>query len=300
MALKIDYVARETGKNLVRNFTITLASIMTVAVSLTLVGASLMVSKGVENATKRWEGGIGFIVFIKPAASPEQTAAIADDLKNNPLVANYTFVDKLHAYEEFKQLFKDSPEMLDTVNNPDILPTSYRVAPLDKSADAVSQLSGTYRDKPGVMKVVSAQETIRLVQELSQRLTSRLIIIAVCLLFAAGLLILNTIRMAMFARRREIEVMKLVGATNWFIRVPFMVEGLVQGIIGAGASILALLFLVRPFLAELVPAHGDVPILNGFDLTGSELLGTCTLVGAIGVIIGAVGAGIAVTRFLDV
>lgn len=299
MALKLDYVARETGKNLVRNFTITLASIMTVAVSLTLVGTSLMVRKGVENATKRWEGGIEFIIFLNPNATPEQTSAMGADLHNNPLIANATFIDKDQAFEEFKQLFKDSPEMVEAVT-PDVLPASYRVEPIDKSADAVTQLSETYGNKPGVLKVVSAQETIRLVQELSDRLTSRLIWSAAFLLGAALLLILNTIRMAMYARRREIEVMKLVGATNWFIRVPFMIEGLVQGIIGAAASILALLFVSRPFLADLVPARGAVPILNGFALTNSELVGTCVLVGVVGVVIGAVGAGIAVTRFLDV
>src|SRR3954470_12598464 len=96
MAIKLDYVARETGNNLVRNFTITLASIMTVAVSLALVGASLMAQQGVERATRRWQGGIEFIVFLNPEATPDQIKAVEDDLKNNPQIDQngVTFVDK--------------------------------------------------------------------------------------------------------------------------------------------------------------------------------------------------------------
>lgn len=299
MALRVGYVARETGTNLVRNISITLATVLTVAVSLSLFGTSLMVRKGVENATARWQGGIEFIVFVKPDATPEQVKAIGEDLQNNPQVANVTFVDKNAAYEEFKELFRDSPEMIESVT-PDILPPSYRVEPKDKSADIVRALSDLYKTKPGVKQVVSAQDTIRFIQELSSRLTNRLLVIAGSLLVAAGLLILNTIRMAMFARRREIEVQKLVGATNSFIRIPFMTEGLVQGIIGAAIAIGSLVFLIRPFLEDLVPSDTQSPLFSGFALSGPEVLGTCLLVGAIGIVVGAVGAGIAVTRFLDV
>lgn len=299
MALRVGYVARETGTNLVRNISITLATVLTVAVSLSLFGTSLMVRKGVENATARWQGGIEFIVFVKPEATPEQLKAIGDSLANDPQVANVTFVDKNAAYEEFKELFRDSPEMIESVT-PDILPPSYRVEPKDKSADLVRALSDLYKTKPGVKQVVSAQDTIRFIQELSSRLTNRLLVIAASLLVAAGLLILNTIRMAMFARRREIEVQKLVGATNSFIRIPFMTEGLVQGIIGAALAIGSLVFLIRPFLEDLVPSDTQSPLFSGFALSGAEVLGTCLLVGAIGIIVGAVGAGIAVTRFLDV
>src|SRR6516165_3776324 len=105
MAIKLDYVARETGSNLARNFTITLASVMTVAVSLALVGASLMAQQGVDRATKRWQGGIEFIVFLNPDATQDQIAGVGNDLKNNPEVNNVTFVNKDQAYTEFKDLF---------------------------------------------------------------------------------------------------------------------------------------------------------------------------------------------------
>ncbi len=296
--MKLDYVVRETGSNLGRNFTITLASVMTVAVSLALVGASLMLRTGVENATQRWQGGIEFVVFLRPDASQDQIDAVRRDLEDSPDVANIEFVDKDAAFEEFKVLFSDSPEMVTSVQ-PEDLPPSFRVEPVDKDVLAVEALGSQFSDKSGVDSVVFASETIRLIQQLSSRLTVGIFVIAAFLLGAAGLLILNTIRMAMFARRREIEVMKLVGATNWFIRVPFMLEGLVQGMLGALAAIVALAAF-KPFFQEWLPNPEDFPLVSGFLVSGGELTAIFVLLGVVGILIGAVGAGIAVTRFLDV
>jgi cell division transport system permease protein len=296
--MKLDYVVRETGSNLGRNFTITLASVMTVAVSLALVGASLMLRTGVENATQRWQGGIEFVVFLRPDASQDQIDAVRRDLEDSPDVASVAFVDKQAAYDEFKVLFADSPEMVTSVQ-PDDLPPSFRVEPVDKDVASVEALGSQFSDKSGVDSVVFASETIRLIQQLSSRLTVGIFVIAAFLLGAAGLLILNTIRMAMFARRREIEVMKLVGATNWFIRVPFMLEGLVQGMLGALAAILALAAF-KPFFQQWLPNPEDFPLVSGFLVSGSELAAIFLLLGVVGILIGAIGAGIAVTRFLDV
>jgi cell division transport system permease protein len=298
MAIKLEYVARETGTNLKRNFTITLATVMTVAVSLALVGASLMAQQGVERATKRWQGGIEFIVFLNPGASEEQTRGVGADLEQNPQIESVDFVDKDEAYAEFKELFRDSPEMIESVT-PEILPASYRVEPIDKNAETVSALSEQYKTKPGVSEVVSATETIRLVQRFSEFLTKGILVVAVFLLGASGLLILNTIRMAMFARRREIEVMKLVGATNWFIRVPFMVEGLVQGVIGAALAIVGLA-VFRPVFEGWLPPAEQIPLLSGIVPASSDMFPIYLLVALVGCLVGASGAGVAVTRFLDV
>jgi cell division transport system permease protein len=298
MAIRLDYVARETGTNLARNVTITIASVMTVAVSLALVGASLMVRQGVDQATKRWQGGVEFIVFMNPDATQDQIDAVSRDLESNAQVESKTFVDKDQAFTEFKELFKDSPEMVSSVT-PEILPTSFRVVPVDKTAEAIAALSGLYRAQPGVREVVSATETIRFVQNLSSRLTTGIIWVAVFLLGAALLLILNTIRMAMYARRREIEVMKLVGATNWFIRVPFMAEGLVQGVLGAVVAVVGLA-VFRPFFEKWLPPPDQFPIFQNFVPASAEMLPIYVLIGFVGMLVGAVGAGVAVTRFLDV
>ncbi len=296
--MKAEYYVRETASNLGRNITITLASVMTVAVSLALVGASLMLRSGVENATRRWQGGIEFVIFMQRDPSPAQVQSLRDDLEQSPEVASVRFVDKKEAYEEFKVLFADSPELVDSID-PETLPPSFRVEPVNKEVDAVEALGKTFGAKSGVGQVVFASKTIRLIQQLSSRLTVGIFVIAAFLLGAAGLLILNTIRMAMFARRREIEVMKLVGATNWFIRVPFMLEGLVQGLIGAFLAIAALAAF-KPFFQKWLPSSRDIPLVSGFQVSSGEMFFIFGTLGVVGILIGAIGAGIAVSRFLDV
>src|SRR5690606_6925362 len=109
---------------------------------------SMMVSQGVRNATQRWQGGVEFVVFLNPTATEDQIASVGADLEGSPDVEQFSFVDKEGAYEEFKRLFADSPEMQEAVE-PDILPPSFRVVPVNKDADTVSTLSAQYEDKPG-------------------------------------------------------------------------------------------------------------------------------------------------------
>lgn len=298
MPVKADYLIRETTSNLGRNITITLASIMTVAVSLALVGASLMLRTGVENATRRWQGGIEFVVFLRGDATQQQIDALSQELEQSPEVDHFVFVDQEAAYAEFKQLFADTPELIDSLQVSD-MPPSFRVEPVNKEVDAVDALGSTFGKRAGVAKVVFASKTIRLIQQLSSRLTVGIFVIAAVLLGAAALLILNTIRMAMFARRREIEVMKLVGATNWFIRVPFMLEGLIQGLIGAVVAIGALAAF-KPFFQKWLPSADDIPLVGGFQVSVGEMTFIFVTLGVVGIAIGAIGAGIAVSRFLDV
>ena len=298
MAIRLDYLARETSSNLIRNFSITLASIVTVFVSLTLVGTSLMAQQGVDRATKRWQGGIEFIVFMNPTAEQNTIAGLQADLEANPQIDKVSFVDQEKAFEEFQELFRDSPEMVESVG-PDVLPTSFRVEPVDKSADVISALSDSYKNKAGVREVVSATDTIRLIQRFSQFLTLIIFVVAGALLATAVLLIFNTIRMAMFARRREIEVMKLVGATNWFIRVPYMAEGLIQGLLGAAVSVFGLA-LFRPLFESWLPPADQFPIFSGFVPASSDMLPIYLLLVLMGCLVGGAGAGVAVTRFLDV
>jgi cell division transport system permease protein len=296
--MKVDYVARETVSNLGRNLSITVASVLTVAVSLALVGGSLMLRTGIENATKRWQGGIEFVIFMNVDASQDQIDAVERALDETPEVEDARFVDKEESKKEFDRLFADSPEMKDSVTADD-LPPSFRVEPVNKGAEAVEGLSDTFRDRAGVKDVIVASKTIRVIQDLSSALTIGIFVVAAVLLGAAGLLILNTIRMAMFARRREIEVMKLVGATNWFIRVPFMVEGLVQGLLGAVVAI-ATLAAFQPFFEGWLPKPDEIPLVSGFTVSGASLFGIYLLIGVVGAAVGTIGAGIAVSRYLDV
>jgi cell division transport system permease protein len=153
-----------------------------------------------------------------------------------------------------------------------------------------------FESEPGVKQVEFAADTVDTVLRVSRWLQVAMFVVAGVLLFAAILLIFNTIRMGIFARRREIEVMKLVGATNWFIRVPFMLEGLVQGVVGAAVSF-GMVVLLRNLTEDPI---SRINLFSGFQILGSQVSSTGLLLMTIGAGIGAVGAGVAVTRFLDV
>jgi len=296
MAVRVDYVARETAANLRRNLLLTTASVMTVAVSLSLVGGALLLRQGVDNATGRWQEGVEFEVFMNADARPDQIDAVARELQqDDDRVERIKYVSQAEQYEEFKLLFNDTPEYLENVG-PEVLPSSYRVVPTIKDAEAIQALGRAFETKAGVREVVFAKDTVDTVLRVSNILNWGILIVAAILLFAAALLIFNTIRMAIFARRREIEVMKLVGATNWFIRIPFMIEGLVQGLVGAGSAF-AVVYLLRNAAQDAIRS---VQIFDGFVVTTSQVASTGSFMIGVGALIGAMGAGVAVTRFLDV
>jgi cell division transport system permease protein len=296
MALNVDYVLRETGGNLFRNPGVTLATVLTVTVSLGLVAVAMIVGFAVSNATERWEGGIEFVVFMQADATDEQIAAVQSDLADNPAVDQATYIDKDQAFEEFRVLFSDTPDFTDNIDR-EILPTSFRVRPVETDADLVADLGQQYEAKAGVLRVVFATEAIRSVQSLASNIINLIVWFAGALVISATVLIVTTIQMAASSRRREIEVMKLVGATNWFIRVPFMLEGLVQGLFGGLlASVLAWRF--APFFEDLF--RDEALLLSGLIVTGSEMTLVYLVVLSGGTLLGALAAGIAVTWFMDV
>jgi cell division transport system permease protein len=296
MALKVDYVLRETATNLTRNVTLTLASIVTIGVSLMLFGAALLLNQALGNATDKWEGGIEFIVYMQPRIDDAARDSVREALEDSPDVESIEYVDLDETFEEFKRLYRDQPNIIDTVD-PEALPTSFKVVPTSDDPNVVQALGEQFQDKAGVREVVFAYKTIKAMKRVFGKVGSRLILAALMLLGAALLLILNTIRVAMFARRREIEVMKLVGATNWFIRVPFIVEGVVQALLGSAVAVGGVV-LARGLIEGL--AEEDFPLFNEFVILTNELWTTSLVVVLLGVVVGAVGSAFAASRFLDV
>jgi len=293
--LRLRYALRETASNLRRNLLLTSASMLTVAVSLSLAGAAFLLRYGVDNATARWQEGIEFEIFLDTDATSQQSEAIADELNGDRQVERIEFVSQDEQYDLFKVLFADRPEYVEHVAAED-LPPSYRVEPREIDADAIRRLGDRFEGEPGVREVAFAEETVRDLLRVSSVTQSVIFGVAAVLSLAAALLIFNTIRMAIFARRREIEVMKLVGATNWFIRIPFMLEGLVQGLVGAGVAFGTVYFL-RGAAEEGVRR---IDLFKGFVVLSSQVATTGGFTLLLGAIIGAIGAGVAVTRFLDV
>ena len=298
MALNGSYVVRETTSNLTRNITLTVASVLTVFVSLAILGVAILVRQSATNATQRFEGGVEFIVDVEAGATDAELASVKESLEENPGVKSAKYGDQDATYKDFQRLFKGQETMLDNVR-PQDLPTSFKVEPVDKSPEVVQELVNFYRKQPNVYYVSAAIEVLDQIKTITTRLNFILTIFAAFLLVASTLLILNTIRTAMFARRREIEVMKLVGATNWFIRVPFMLEGMVQGLLGGLLGVVAVIFASR-FLNDLFTSGDRVRLLETFRITSSDVtLAALAVVGS-AVLLSVISSAIATRRFLDV
>jgi cell division transport system permease protein len=287
------YFIRETIANLKRNVFMTSAAIVVVAVSLALVGGALLLKQGVDKATIQWKGGVEGSIFMKADAAPEEIDAVDRELRAMPEVKKVRFVTKQGAYDEFRKMFSNSPDMLETLSV-DQMPPSFRVVP--RQAQQIDVIGNRFKDRPGVRDVVYAKDTVKALLSVTRYAQLLIWSVAIVLLAAASLLILNTIRMAIYARRREVAVMKLVGATNWFIRVPFMFEGLVQGLIGALGAF-GVVYLVRNFAQHAVR---HVELFHEFAVSTNEVIGTGVFLIVVGMIVGALGSAIAVSRFLDV
>jgi cell division transport system permease protein len=297
MAIKVDYVTKETVTNLKRNISMASAALLTVAVSLTLVGGALLVKRGVERATIQWRGNVELSIFMKAEASQQELEAVNRQLLAMPEVSRFRYVDKAQAYEEFRQIFANEPDLRDSLPV-DQVPPSYRVVP--KQAEQTKLIGGRFTNTAGVLRVSYAKEEVDALVSVTNFLQIMLWAVALVLLLAASLLILNTIRMAIFARRREVAIMKLVGATNWFIRLPFMFEGLIQGLAGAAIAF-SVVWIGRGLIeSRIASARNDIQLFKQFLVTSNDVMGTGLFLLFVGVVVGTVGSAVAVSRFLDV
>jgi cell division transport system permease protein len=296
MPVSAGYVSKEAATNLWRNRLMTVAAILTVAVSLALVGSSLLLKQGASKATVQWQNGVQAIVWVNPGASPSQVSVIGTELNQYPYIKSCLQRSQAYDYSEAKKILPADESGATTLAD---YPSSYRCSLRDPSqATAVYQ---QFVGKPGIKTVSYPGQQIKTMQSVIRILQWVFLSVAVVLLLSASVLILNTIRMAIFARRREVSVMKLVGATNWFIRLPFMAEGLIQGLLGAAVAVLVVLALYWGIgLDTAKTAANQGSIIAQMSLGGWEVASTCILVAVVGVVVGVVGSAFAVRRFLDV
>ena len=233
MLSRVRYTLRETFDSFRRTATLTVASIITAAISLLGVGLTLLSQHAFDNLLARWEGGVEMIVFMNPTATADQLTLVGDALtSSDQFIESFEYCDEICSLEEADRIFAGEPGVRDLLTEDTIL-TQFKAVPTEGTdVDLLRQVSDQFAELPGVYDVSFAEDQISLISQLQSFFGFRLLLLSVFLLLAAILLIWNTIRTAIFARRREIEVMKLVGATDWFIRVPFMLEGLIQGFLG--------------------------------------------------------------------
>ncbi len=296
MALSGSYVVKEAVTNLWRNRLMTVAAVLTVAVSLALVGSALLLKQGTSNATVQWQQHVDAIVWVAPNATSSQSATIGRQLSSDPFVRTCIHRSQAYDYSEAKRILPAEEVAVLTAAD---MPSSYRCV-LYNPAEA-SAIKQQFTGRPGVDRVQYPEAQIRTMENVIHVLQWVFLSIAAILLLSAAVLILNTIRMAIFARRREVSVMKLVGATNWFIRLPFMAEGMTQGLLGSAVAVLAVFSLYWGLgldTAKTVANHGSLAAQMSMGV--GEVLVTSLFVLIVGVAVGAVGSALAVRRFLDV
>jgi cell division transport system permease protein len=284
MRVYFRYAFKETFSNLWRNRMMTIAAVLTVAVSLSLVGSALLLKQSAAQASVEWQQGTRVTVWMQPTASASEITSVGTQLHSMPIVKNCVYYSQAQDFQQAKHLLPQDEWSVLTVAS---VPSSYECVPVVPSD--TFPVESTFSHAPGVYSVTGPNQQIRSMNKVIRVLQIVFLALAAVLLLSAMVLILNTIRMAIFSRRREVSVMKLVGATNWFIRIPYITEGFIQGLLGSVVAILAVTAL-----------HTWYPLHNEFALNTSALLGTNIVVLIVGVFIGSVGSAIAIRRFLDV
>lgn len=301
MIQRLSYAVRETIASFRRNVTLSVAAVITSAVSLLLVGATFLIQRAFDNLLVQWRGDVGMIVFVRPDVAPDALTFIEQNLKSQPNVIDVDkldYLDKTASFEEAKRVFAGDPTTLSLLSI-ETIPSQFKVVPKTTDPELVRSLANQYRTLPGVAGVSLAEDEFDVISTLSGFVRTVTIAMSLILLSVAVILIWNTIRTAIFARRREIEVMKLVGATDWFIRVPFILEGLIQGLLGAIVSCGGLWALNSAWssgVAGFKPGTG----VSSLVVPGSYVNGVMIVLLVIGAVAGGVGSGVASSKFLDV
>jgi cell division transport system permease protein len=298
---RIAYVLRETAASFRRNLTLTAAAVITAAVSLLIFGLTLIIQHGFDNLLAQWEGGVEMIVHVNAGAGDAQRAVIEEALvqQEGITIESWRYCDVTCSLADADRLLAGDPttRQLLTAEN---ITTQYKVVPMDATqVDILRGLRDRYLGLPNVNTVQLAEEQLDLISEMQGFVSTYTTGLWIALMAAASLLIWNTIRTAMFARRREIEVMKLVGATDWFIRLPFMLEGLLHGLIGGVLASGALWFINDRWTAG-VQGFPDNSGMTALVVVDGYQWQVALIILVFGSIVGTVGSGTAASRFLDV
>jgi cell division transport system permease protein len=281
----------EAWSSITANISTTFAATMTVLIGMFLLGLFIALGTWVLSWSNHVKRELQVKVYFATTATDQQEAAVGQALKKLPHVKTVTFMSKERA---FKQQSKQYPDLYKNVtSNP--LPDAWYVTPI--KGDYTPELGRRIKaaNYPGVDDVNWGSGTAKRVLTIAKVIWIVFLVAVVLLGIASTLLIANTIRLSIFARRREIEVMKLVGATNWFVRGPFMLEGLLCGLCGAVLAVVLLVIGKEVALPALLPHIG-----GGSDVHALPFgLNALALVVA-GLLLGAAGSGLTVRRFLQV
>jgi cell division transport system permease protein len=291
---RLFFLIREALINLRRNLLVVAGAVLAVFISLTLAFAALVANEVLRGWIAGWQEGVHVIAFLEdagvngvPSDAHEQLLA---EVQGWEEVKSAFYVSKAEAWEEYKKLFAGQDELLEI--DPTVLPASVRIELVDIALH--ESVAFKLRQQQQVVREVrTAAEEIEQLQSLRDVVRVLGIGAAVVLGLAAVVLIANTIRLAIYARRDEVEIMRLVGASNWFIRVPFLLEGMIEGLLGAAAAVFVV-WLAATRLSDAFSGFG----LFRFEVNSDFFLRLGLLFLLFGVLAGVVGSMLGLSRHL--
>jgi cell division transport system permease protein len=293
--VRIRVVIAEAWRSLTASLSTTLAAALTVLIGMFLVGLLIAFWTFADSwSNKQKEKLVVKVFFCTPdtceqEATASQINAVRAKLDSDSRVKSYQFVSKSEALEIMK---KQQPAMVDSlISNP--LPNSFTVTPV--KGEYTGAIAQTFTPAPaGVEKATYGEKTASRVLKAARVIKGSFLLAGLILIIASAMLIANTIRLSIFARRREIEVMKLVGASNWFVRGPFVLEGIICGLVGSVLAVLLLVLGKELALPQIVPRFdaGDAHAWP-FPLLAAILI-------LLGLTLGAAGSAVTLRRFLRV
>ncbi|MGK5738497.1 permease-like cell division protein FtsX [Micromonospora sp. URMC 103] len=291
--MRMKYVLSEVLVGLWRNVTMTIAMIITMAVSLTMLGASGLMYRQVDDMKDLYYKNIQVSIFLSQEVSEQQRNDLDAKLKSDPLVKEVLYVNKDEAYKRFKEMYQDAPDLVNAVK-PDQLPESFRIKL--NNPEQYKNIYDQYKDTEGVDEIVDQSRLLDKIFDILTAIQNIALAAAIVMAIAALLLVANTIQVAAYSKRREVAVMKLVGASNWFIQAPFVLEAVVAGLIGA------LLGLVALILAKYLLFDGSLEALQGLlsPVSWGDILFVFPFMAIVGGLVSAVTAWVTLRFYLRV
>ncbi len=271
--MRSDFVAREVLTGLRRNVTMTIAMVLTTAISLGLVGTGLLAVRTIDRTEQLYSDRVEIQVALTsdvsasdPDCSQPACSALMATLKNSPLVASVRYENQQEAYQRYKQLF--AGQSLADVVRPQSLPATLRVKLADQVAGAAA-VKQAMAGQVGVRNVIDQRDVVAKLFDFLGGVRNVTFALALVQAIAALLLISNTVQVSAFTRRTEVGVMRLVGATRWYTQLPFLIEAVVTGVIGAliaAGGLLAGKFLFIDSLLSGIVSNGVVPPIQVSDV----------------------------------
>ncbi len=292
---RISFFLKEAFGSLRRNYFMTIAALVTVFLCMVVLGGVLAFVYTTDALLSEVEQKVEISVFLKTDPDPDQEEidALQAEILSWPEVKSLDFIDKQQALEILKEDFKDDPEILEGLTgNP--LPGKFEISLVDPKT--VDDVAARFDGSTIVDEVQYGKEIKDKLFRITSIVRNSLLGFIVLLGVVAVLLISNTIRLSIFARKREVEIMKLVGATNWFIRWPFVIEGVTVGLVGAVLAAVVVLVLNSVLVSKISASLTFMTV----PLDAVPYAAVALVLLAVGVVIGALGSGLGLRRFLKV